>query len=139
MEDKTVLLDDPEFLKAKAKREEALQQLADHGQVMEDQKIRFESKLDEWWNSLSEHEREWAFYSVVKRIYRGEVVDKGTYRYVLYDIFGFGRGMYTRGIDCGFMALHNSIMTDEQFNEANKWMLGDDDSDRWKKIKGNAQ
>ena len=46
MEDKTVPLDDPEFLKAKAKREEALQQLADHGQVMEDQKIRFESKLD---------------------------------------------------------------------------------------------
>ena len=25
--------------------------------------------------------------------------------------------------DCGYMALHNSIMNDEQFAEANKWML----------------
>jgi hypothetical protein len=31
--------------------------------------------------------------------------------------------MYIRGMDCGYMALHNSIMDDEQFAEANKWML----------------
>ena len=52
MEDKTVPLDDPEFLKAQAKREEALQQLADIGQICEDEKLRFESKVDSWWNNL---------------------------------------------------------------------------------------
>jgi hypothetical protein len=128
MEDKTVPLDDPEFLKAQAKREEALQQLADIGQICEDEKLRFESKVDSWWNNLSEQEREWAFYSVVKRICKGELVDKGSYRYVLYNVFGFDAGMYALGMDCGYMALHNSIMTEEQFNEMHKWMAGDDDS-----------
>ena len=122
--------------KSQADREKALEKLSELSQVMEDQKLRFESKLDEWWNSLPEHEREWAFYSVVKRIYQGEIVDKGTYRYVLYDIFGFDAGMYALGMDCGFMALHNSIMNDEQFNEAN---IDNDDSAKWKEIKENAQ
>ena len=125
MEDKTVPLDDPEFLKAQAKREEALQQLADIGQICEDEKLRFESKVDSWWNNLSEQEREWAFYSVVKRICKGELVDKGSYRYVLYQVFGFGANMYSRGMDCGYLSLHNSIMDDEQFAIANKWMLGE--------------
>ena len=122
--------------KSQADREKALEKLSELSQVMEDQKLRFESKLDDWWNSLPEHEREWAFYSVVKRIYQGEIVDKGTYRYVLYDIFGFDGGMYARGMDCGFMALHNSIINDEQFNEAN---IDNDDSAKWKEIKENAQ
>ena len=122
--------------KSQADREKALEKLSELSQVMEDQKLRFESKLDEWWNSLPEHEREWAFYSVVKRIYQGEIVDKGTYRYVLYDIFGFDAGMYALGMDCGFMALHNSIINDEQFNEAN---IDNDDSAKWKEIKENAQ
>ena len=122
--------------KSQADREKALEKLSELSQVMEDQKLRFESKLDDWWNSLPEHEREWAFYSVVKRIYQGEIVDKGTYRYVLYDIFGFDAGMYALGMDCGFMALHNSIINDEQFNEAN---IDNDDSAKWKEIKENAQ
>lgn len=107
-------------------REKALQELSDLGQEQEAAKARFESKVDSWWDNLTEQEREWAFYSVVKRIYEGEVVDKGTYRHVLYNKFKFGRNMYTLGMDCGYMALHNSIMTDEQFNEMHKWMAGDD-------------
>ena len=125
MEDKTVPLDDPEFLKAQAKREEALQQLADIGQLCEDEKLRFESKVDSWWNNLSEQDREWAFYSVVKRIYEGDIIKRGSYRYVLYQVFGFGANMYSRGMDCGYLSLHNSIMDDEQFAIANKWMLGE--------------
>ena len=125
MEDKTVTLDDPEFLKAQAKREEALQQLADIGQLCEDEKLRFESKVDSWWNNLSEQDREWAFYSVVKRIYEGDIIKRGSYRYVLYQVFGFGANMYSRGMDCGYLSLHNSIMDDEQFAIANKWMLGE--------------
>ena len=120
-------------------KEKALQELSDMSQVMEDEKLRFESKVDSWWNGLSEQDREWAFYSVVKRIYQGEVVEKGSYRYVLYDIFNFDPGMYMRGMECGYMALHNSIMNDEQFAELNKWMLDNGDSAKWKDLKDNAQ
>ena len=76
-----------------------------------------------FWNSLSYEDKCNAFHVVVSKLFEGEIKVKGSYRYVLYDIFGFGPDMYTRGMDCGFMALHNSIMNDEQFNEANKWML----------------
>ena len=97
-------------------QEKALQELSDLSQVMEDQKLRFESKLDDWWNNLPRHEREWAFYSVCKRIYQGEIVDKGSYRYVLYDILGFDGGMYAHGMDCGYMALHNVIGDGVEYN-----------------------
>ena len=75
-----------------------------------------------FWNSLSYEDKCNAFHAVVSKIFQGEIREKGTYRYVLYDVFGFGPDMYARGMDCGYMALHNSIMTDEQFAEANAWM-----------------
>jgi hypothetical protein len=77
----------------------------------------YEERNDAWWNGLTEAEREDAFYAVVKRIYQGEIVDRGTYRYILYDIFGFGEHMYMQGVDCGFMVLHNSIYTQEEMRE----------------------
>jgi hypothetical protein len=97
-------------------KEKALQELSDFSQLMEDEKLRFESKVDSWWNNLSEQEREWAFYSVVKLIYQGEIVEKGSYRYVLYDIFKFDPAMYIRGMDCGFMHLHNVIGDGVDYN-----------------------
>lgn len=69
----------------------------------------YEAKNEEWWNGLTEEEREDAFYAVIKRMYKAEVVDRGTYRWALYDVFGFDPGMYGRGMDCGYMALHNMI------------------------------
>jgi hypothetical protein len=103
-------------------REKVLQELSDLAQEQEAAKQRFESKIDTWWDNLSPQDREWAFYSVCKRIYKGEIVEKGSYRYVLYDVFGFDKNMYVQGMDCGFMALHNSIINDKQFAEANKWI-----------------
>ena len=90
-------------------REKLLQELSDLAQEQEAAKARFESKVDSWWNSLTEQEREWAFYSVMKRLYEGDMKDNGTYRYVLYDVFGFGPSMYATGMDCGYMAIHNAI------------------------------
>ena len=90
-------------------RENAMQELSDLGQEQEAAKLRFESKVDSWWDSRTQQEREWAFYSVCKRIHKAELQDKGTYRWALYDVFGFDGGMYTKGLDCGFMALHNAI------------------------------
>jgi hypothetical protein len=90
-------------------RERALQELSDIGQEMETQRILHESAVDDWWNNLHEDEREWAFYSVVKRIHQAEIQDEGTYRYALYEVFGFDGGMYMHGVDCGYMSLHNAI------------------------------
>ena len=107
--------------------------------IYEENRIANDKEADHFWNSLSYEDRCNAFHAVVSRIYEGEIKQKGSYRYVLYNIFGFAPDMYTRGMDCGFMALHNSIMDDEQFAKANEWMVGESDSDKWKKIKDNAQ
>ena len=116
-EDKIVPLDDPEFLEAQRKREEALQKLSDIGQEMEKARKGYEHDNDTWWDGLSETKREDAFYAVCKRLQKGELKERGSYRYVLYNVFGFDPGMYARGMDCGFMALHNAIYDGEELVE----------------------
>jgi hypothetical protein len=68
-----------------------------------------DAEAEEYWNSLSKDDQMKAFYAVVKRIVKGELKDKGSYRYILYDVFGFGMESYLMGMNCGFMDLHNSI------------------------------
>ena len=69
----------------------------------------YEQKNDEWWNALSEQEREDAFYAVCKRIFEARVKDGRSYRGTLYDKFGFSPHMYRAGMECGFFALHNML------------------------------
>lgn len=69
----------------------------------------YEQKVNDFWDSLDYEEKLKAFYYVCKGIYKGDVIDRGTYRYVLYDVFGFGPDAYVIGMDCGYMYLHNSI------------------------------
>lgn len=73
-----------------------------------------EDSANKYWNSLSYADKCNAFHAVVSKIYEGELKVRGTYRYVLYDIFGFGPDMYVRGMNCGYMALHNSIEDEEE-------------------------
>lgn len=90
--------------------------------VLEEVRVQNENDAEEFWNKLSYEDKCNAFHAVVSRIFDGDVKQKGSYRYVLYDVFKFGPDMYVRGMDCGYMALHNSIMDDEQFNSRHKWM-----------------
>jgi len=83
-------------------------------QEMEKARKVYEHDNDTWWNGLTEQEREDAFYAVVKRIHQAELKDKGSYRYALYDVFGFDAGMYGKGMDCGYMAIHNAIVNGEE-------------------------
>ena len=83
-----------------------------------------ERKNDAWWNELTEEEREYAFYAVMKRVYQAEIIDKGSYRHALYGVFGFDMGMYKRGMDCGYMAIHNSIMNDEEMSIIHRYDQG---------------
>ena len=96
------------------KREEALDALAELSQEMEKSRKIYEHDNDTWWNGLTEQEREDAFYAVCKRIWKADGIDNGTYRYALYDVFGFDPGMYMRGMDCGYMAIHNAIFDGEE-------------------------
>ena len=79
------------------------------GQEMEKARDEYEKENDAWWNGLTEQEQEDAFYAVCKRIWKADGEDRGSYRYALYDVFGFDPGMYGRGMDCGYMSIHNAI------------------------------
>tara|TARA_B110000503_G_scaffold46526_1_gene75919 strand:- start:864 stop:1265 length:402 start_codon:yes stop_codon:yes gene_type:complete len=113
-EDEIVPLDDPISIQAQRNLEEVMQSLSDIGQDMEKARKVYEHENTSWWDGLTETEREDAFYAVCKRLYQGEIEEHGSYRYVLYDVFGFGPGMYVQGMSCGFMGLHNSICINDE-------------------------
>ena len=97
------------------------QEIADNiYKLYEENRIANESAANTFWESLSYDDKCNAFHAVMSRLYDGDINQRGSYRYVLYDVFGFGPDMYGRGMDCGYMAIHNSIMTDEQFSAVYK-------------------
>jgi hypothetical protein len=72
-----------------------------------------EEEQEAYWNSLSKEDQLKAFCAVSRRIHQAEIIDKGSYRWALYDVFGFGPEAYVRGMDCGYMAIHNSIIDND--------------------------
>lgn len=82
----------------------------------------------EWWEGLSEDDRLRAFRCVCSRIYDGDVRKRGSYRYVLYETFGFGPEAYSDGMDCGYMSIHNLIWQGIEAENA-KGQHVDDDGD----------
>jgi hypothetical protein len=92
-----------------------------------------DSEAEAFWDSLSVDDQMKAFHAVVKRIVKGELQDKGSYRYVLYDIFGFDKDAYLMGMNCGYMDLHNSIFEyppgDKNTTVEQKWKCPIDKED----------
>lgn len=86
--------------------------------TFEDIQRRDEEDAESFWNGLSYDDKCNAFHAVVKRLVQGDIKDKGSYRYVLYDVFGFDADMYVRGMNCGYMTLHNSIFDGMEAAEA---------------------
>ena len=80
----------------------------------------YETENDKWWNGLTEEEREDAFYAVCKRIHKAALVDRGTYRHTLYDVFGFDMNMYGRGMECRYMAIHNALYDGDKLQAMKK-------------------
>lgn len=93
-------------------REKIMQELSDSGQEFQALIEKEKQEMDAWWNDLSKEDQMKAFYSVVSRIVKGELEDQGSYRYVLYNVFGFDADAYLMGMNCGFMSLHNAIPLD---------------------------
>lgn len=81
----------------------------DFNAVMEHIKEREEA----YWTSLTKEQQLCCFNSVCRRIVKGELEDKGSYRYVLYDVFGFGMEAYARAQLAGYLTIHNSIWDNE--------------------------
>ncbi len=75
--------------------------------------IQYDRKAEEYWKSLSYKDQLQAFYIVTKRIHKGDIVEKGSYRYVLYDTFGFDLDSYIIGLDSGYIDIHNGLVTNE--------------------------
>jgi hypothetical protein len=92
--------------------EDFLRTLAELGEEQEKAEKHFDAEMDDWWNAMSKEDQMKAFYSVVKRVVDGELVQKGSYRYILYEVFGFEPESYMIAMMAGFMALHNSIERD---------------------------
>ena len=92
------------------KQEKALEELAEISKTFQEVFDEIEKEQEEYWNSLTEEQRLKAFCAVSRRIYEGEIEKKGSYRYVLYDVFGFGPEAYAQAQMAGYLAIHNAIM-----------------------------
>ena len=91
------------------KRKAALDSLAKLGELQREAEKEYEKDCDTFWEGLSYDDQLKAFYSVCKRIHQGDIKDHGSYRWVLYDVFGFGPDAYGIGMSCGYMNIHNAI------------------------------
>lgn len=77
---------------------------------------------DAWWDSLDHDGKSQAFRQIVKLMYKAEVIEKGSYRHALYEVFGleYGDGLTY------YMQLHNLI---GQGLEVEKKVCTKDDKD----------
>lgn len=78
---------------------------------------KFQKEADDLWKSLPYDDRLKLFCAVSKLIYEGEIRDKGTYRYVLYDTFGFEPDAYVPAQCSGYLSIHNAIYDGERVAE----------------------
>jgi len=97
--------------------EKLTQALIEISDIQKEIETHYKDECEDYWASLSEEDKLKAFYSVISRVVQGELKNKGSYRHVLYEVFGFGPEAYVIGMQCGFLDLHNSICTDEELTK----------------------
>ena len=78
--------------------------------------VELEEDHDKFWNGLSKDDQLKAFCSVMRRLYKAEIEQRGSYRYTLYDVFGFGSESYAQAQVSGFLAIHNAIWDGERLS-----------------------
>ena len=97
--------------------EKLTQALIEISDIQKEIETHYKDECEDYWASLSEEEKLKVFYSVISRVVQGELKNKGSYRHVLYEVFGFGPEAYGIGMQCGFLDLHNSIFTGEELTK----------------------
>jgi hypothetical protein len=75
---------------------------------------QFEKESEAAWNSLDQETQLKIFCAISRKIFQGELQDRGTYRHVLYDVFGFGPESYAPAQLSGYLAIHNAICDREE-------------------------
>lgn len=86
-----------------------LETLSSYSHEQEDADRGYLTQAEQFWKNLSYEDQLLAFTAVMTRVTKGELYDQGSYRYILYDIFGFGPESYGIGMISGFIDLHNRI------------------------------
>jgi hypothetical protein len=76
-----------------------------------------EEDQEKYWSSLTPEQQLDAFCCISRRIVDGELTKKGSYRYVLYDVFGWGPESYLPAQVAGYLTIHNAIMSDEDIED----------------------
>ena len=89
--------------------EDALKALEELSKTFNEAMAEVEKESEAYWNSLSKQDQLKAFCAISRRIYKGEIEDRGTYRYVLYDVFGFSPDAYAAAQLAGYLTIHNAI------------------------------
>jgi hypothetical protein len=96
--------------------EELLQKLSEASSQFVEAMKHLENEQETYWNSLTTEQQLMCFCAISRRIHKGEIEDRGTYRWVLYDVFGFGPEAYAPAQMAGYLTIHNSIW-DSQHEE----------------------
>jgi len=90
-------------------KQDLLEALEEASKTFNEAMKSIEDNSEQYWNSLTKEQQLDAFCAISRRIYKGEIEEQGSYRYVLYDIFGFGTEAYAQAQCAGYLAIHNSI------------------------------
>lgn len=91
------------------KRLKALDALQEFSDIFTKAMQDIEDESEKYWNSLTKEQQLDVFCAVSRRIMKGELEDKGSYRYVLYDVFDFGPEAYAPAQMAGYLSIHNAI------------------------------
>ncbi len=89
--------------------DKAMEELSELGQQFQKVVDAMEKEQEEYWNSLTKEQQLMAFCAMSRRIVDGEIKQRGTYRYVLYNVFGFGPEAYMPAQCAGYLDIHNAI------------------------------
>jgi len=98
-------------------KESALSELAEASKVFQDALEENKRRYNEKWNSLSKEDQLDYFCAVVERIHEGDVVQKRSYRGVLYGVFGFGPEAYVHAQCAGYLSIHNMIYDSNEMQD----------------------
>jgi hypothetical protein len=94
--------------------------------IEEKVKEQYTLKAKEYFDSLETDNQLMMFFYITNLIFKNYFEDRGSYRGLLYDKFGFGPEAYSLGLDSGMFAVHNSISTpneeEERFNALVKFL-----------------
>jgi len=80
-------------------------------------KVQYTQKSKEYFESLDVDNQLMLFFHITNVIFENYFNDRGSYRALLYDKFGFGLEAYSLGCDSGMFTLHNAISTPNELEE----------------------